>query len=320
METRANHVIVGLFVLLLGIGVLAFTVWIMALKADRQTDNYLLIFEGGVAGLNTGSSVNYEGVPIGHVISIDLDSADPGRVRVTIEVDSETPVRSDTTASLELAGLTGGRYIQLSGGTAAAPPPQMGPDGSMPIITTRPSPIEQVLSGVPDVVATLNELLNRAGEMLSEQNKERFDLVLQDAAVTMANLGDATATVADLARDLRTESAVLLPELERTIEAAQVIASNLAVASENAEPTAREIREAAASMNALAGDLRVVVAENRRPLSDFTNSGLTELSSLLSELRLVASNLNQITRAVQQDPAGFLLGVSPEGYRPSEDR
>src|SRR5690606_11571521 len=115
METRAKHVIVGLIVLLLRFGALAFAVWIMAWKADRQTNSYLLIFEGGVTGLNIGSSVNYEGVPIGQVRAIDLDAAEPGCVRVTIEVDRETPVRSDTTASLEIAGLTGGRYIQLSG-------------------------------------------------------------------------------------------------------------------------------------------------------------------------------------------------------------
>ena len=84
METRANHVIVGLFVLLLGIGARAFAVWIMALKADRQTNSYLLIFEGGVTGLNIGSSVNYEGVPIGQVRAIDIDASEPGRVRVTI--------------------------------------------------------------------------------------------------------------------------------------------------------------------------------------------------------------------------------------------
>lgn len=319
METRANHVIVGLFVLLLGIGALAFAVWIMALKADRQTNSYLLIFEGGVTGLNIGSSVNYEGVPIGQVRAIDLDAAEPGRVRVTIEVDRETPVRSDTTASLEIAGLTGGRYIQLSGGTASAPPPQEGPDGSLPIIRTRPSPIEQVVSGIPDVVTKLHELLMRAEQFLSDSNRERVEMLLEDATVTMANLGDVSATVADLARDLRTESAELLPELEQTIQAARAVASNLAAASQNAEPTAREVRAAAASMNALAQDLRAVVAENRRPLFDFTSTGLSELSGLLIELRLVASNLNDITEALRQDPAGFLLGVPPAGYTPSED-
>lgn len=319
METRANHVLVGLFVLLFGVGIMAFVIWIMALQADRQTDTYLLIFEGGVTGLNTGSSVNYEGVPIGQVRAIQLDAADPGRVRVEIEVDSETPVRSDTTATLEIAGVTGGRYIQLSGGTATAPPPELGPDGSMPIIETRPSPIEQLLSGAPDMITAVNQLLQRAQTILSEENSARVENVLQEAAATMANLTDATATVADFARDLRTETSSMLPELEQTIQAAQGVASNLEAASSDAGPTAREIRQAAASMNALAGDLRAVVEENRRPLSDFTNSGLTELSALLAELRRVASNMNEITQQLQRNPAGFLLGVSPEGYTPSED-
>lgn len=319
METRANHILVGLFVLLFGIGMMAFVVWIMALQADRQTDSYLLIFEGAVTGLNTGSSVNYEGVPVGQVTSILLDADEPGHVRVEIEVDTATPVRRDTVATLEIAGLTGGRYIQLSGGTATAPPPELGPDHALPVIATRPSPIEQLLSGAPDVVTALNQLLLRAQAILSEENAERVENVLQHAALTMANLSDATATVADFSRDLRTEGATLLPELEKTIRSAQAVAANLEAASENAEPTAREIREAAASMNTLARDLRAVVDENRRPLADFTNSGLSELSGLLGELRRVAGNLNEITRELQRNPAGFLLGVSPEGYTPSED-
>lgn len=319
METRANHVLVGVFVLLFGLGMMAFVIWIMALKADRQMDTYQLVFKGAVTGLNTGSGVNYEGVPVGQVTAIQLDANDPGRVRVQIEVDSATPVRRDTVATLEIAGLTGGRYIQLSGGSATEPRPEAGPDGSLPVIATRPSPIEQLLSGAPDVMTALNQLLARAETMLSEENSERVEQVLQEAVATMANLSDATATVSDFARDLRTESAVLLPELEQTIRAAQGVASNLEAASSEAEPTAREVREAAAAMNALAQDLRAVVDENRRPLSDFTNSGLSELSSLLGELRRVAGNLNEITRELQRNPAGFLLGVSPEGYTPSED-
>src|SRR5699024_9272905 len=145
-------VLVGSFVLLLGIGLLAFAVWIMALKSSGETDNYLLIFDGSVTGLSTGSSVSYEGVPIGQVKAINLDSEDPGRVRVLIQVDSDTPVRRDTVATLQLAGVTGGRYIQLSGGSADAPPPKIGPDGSLPLIATRPSSVEEVLSGVPDAV------------------------------------------------------------------------------------------------------------------------------------------------------------------------
>jgi phospholipid/cholesterol/gamma-HCH transport system substrate-binding protein len=44
--------------------------------------------------------VRYNGVDVGQVLSIGLDPDDPGEVRVRIEVGAETPVKTDTTASL----------------------------------------------------------------------------------------------------------------------------------------------------------------------------------------------------------------------------
>lgn len=319
METRANHVVVGLFVLLLVGGALGFAAWIAALQADRQRDSYLLVFQGAVTGLSTGSSVNYEGVPVGEVLAINLDGSDPGRVRVIIDIDAETPVRSDTTASLEIAGLTGGRYVQLSGGSPDAGPPQVEEGDTLPSLPTRPSPIEQVLAGAPDAVTALNNLLLRAEAILSDQNAQRVERILDESATTMANLSETSAVVADIVRDFRAESGRLMPQVERTLQSVEQLAAGLEGASQEAQPTVVEIREAAASMRQLADDLNMLVQENRRPLADFTTSGLGELSSLLGELRRLSGNLNQITQDLQSNPAGFFLGVSPDGYRPSDD-
>lgn len=319
METRANHVLVGLFVLLLGIGAIAFAIWIAALQADRQVNNYLLVFDGAVTGLSTGSSVNYEGVPVGQVTTVDLSARDPGRVRVTISIDADTPVRRDTVATLELAGLTGGRYVQLSGGSADAPLPSPENGETLPQLQTRASPIDQVLAGAPDIVTALNSILLRAEAILSEENTRNVEVILQQGAATMGNINDTSAVVADLARDLRSELGVLMPKLESTFTAVEGVATNIDAASREAQPTLAEFRQAARSVDRLANDLNGLVEENRRPLSDFTNSGLGELSSLLGELRRLAGNLNQISNDLQSNPAGFLLGVPPDGYRPSND-
>lgn len=319
METRANHVLVGLFVLLLGAGALGFAIWIAALQADRQRDSYLLLFDGSVTGLSTGSSVNYEGVPVGEVLSINLDAEDPGRVRVVIDIDSATPVRADTTAVLELAGLTGGRYVQLSGGSPAAPRPSAEEGETLPRLPTRPSQIEQVLAGAPDVVTALNNLLLRAEAILSERNAQRVEMILEESAATMANLSDSSAVLADLARDVRTETGEVLPQLQRTLHSVEQLAAGLEQAGREAGPTVVQIRRSAVSVERLAANLSEVVDENRRPLGDFTTTGLGELSSLLQELRRLTGSLNQITQEVERNPAGFLLGVPPQGYRPSDD-
>src|SRR3546814_8097456 len=68
------------------------------------------------------SPVRYRGVHVGEVLSVDLDPDRPTAIRVTLEVQERTPVRADSVATLELEGLTGGRYVLPSGGSPSAPP------------------------------------------------------------------------------------------------------------------------------------------------------------------------------------------------------
>ncbi|HRY25847.1 MAG TPA: MCE family protein, partial [Geminicoccaceae bacterium] len=65
METRASHLIVGLFVLLLSIGTVLFGVWLAKRDVDQTFTTYEILFEGSVFGLQQGSQVVFSGVPVG---------------------------------------------------------------------------------------------------------------------------------------------------------------------------------------------------------------------------------------------------------------
>ena len=95
METRANYLLVGGFVLLFVAGLAAFVLWFAKLQFDVEFDRYDIRYAGTVTGLNEGSPVRYSGVRVGEVIVIQLDREDPSRVLVTIEVEAATPVRED---------------------------------------------------------------------------------------------------------------------------------------------------------------------------------------------------------------------------------
>ncbi len=122
METRANHLLVGSFVLLLIAGLVVFVVWLARFQFEAEFERYDILFEGRVTGLSVGSKVSLRGVPVGEVRDIGIDPDNVERVRVTIEVAAETPVREDTVASLEQQGITGVANILLSGGSQDSPP------------------------------------------------------------------------------------------------------------------------------------------------------------------------------------------------------
>jgi phospholipid/cholesterol/gamma-HCH transport system substrate-binding protein len=68
METRSNHVLVG--AVTLALAVLIFIVWLAGLS-NRQP-NASTLFQPGWAVSTRGSSVNFQGVPVGQIERISL--------------------------------------------------------------------------------------------------------------------------------------------------------------------------------------------------------------------------------------------------------
>src|SRR5680860_1880812 len=120
METKANYLMIGGFVL----GVLAFAFififWISNFAGGGK--RYLIVFENSVAGLTSGSSVGFNGIKVGEVQSFALDPDDGRKVQVLISVGEGTPVREDSRASIQSLGLTGGSGLQITPGTPDSPP------------------------------------------------------------------------------------------------------------------------------------------------------------------------------------------------------
>ena len=156
METRANYVIVGLFVVILTVGLFAFALWLEKTQFEVEVAYYDIYFVGPVTGLKKGSIVSYRGITVGTVDDIEIDPKNLERVIVTIDVKANTPIRRDTVASLEVQGIAGVPFILLSGGTEASPPLTTEKGQRYPVIASVPSRIEQVLAGAP---ATLTLVL-----------------------------------------------------------------------------------------------------------------------------------------------------------------
>jgi len=149
METRANYVLVGCFVLALIAAAFGFVIWLARIDLQHEPQTYLVYFSGSVSGLQIGSEVQYRGVPVGRLTDIRIDPQNIERIRVTLELNEGTPVKSDTYATLGLQGITGVAYIQLKGGTQNAPDLMAQGKDEYPVIPSRPSGLEQVLRERP---------------------------------------------------------------------------------------------------------------------------------------------------------------------------
>jgi phospholipid/cholesterol/gamma-HCH transport system substrate-binding protein len=116
METDKHYFIVGLFIIGFTLAAALFAIW-LTVKGSRDDVIYRIHFSDSVSGLALGDPVKYQGVNVGTVKAMALDSADPRRVQVDVALRKETPVKTDTRAILELKGITGVVFIELAGGS-----------------------------------------------------------------------------------------------------------------------------------------------------------------------------------------------------------
>ncbi len=339
METRANYIMVGLFVLLLAFGLLGFVLWLAKFQFEQEFARYDIVFESAVTGVKEGSAVRYQGVRVGEVISVDLDEDRPTAIRVRIEVEKRTPVRADSKATLELEGLTGGRYVLLTGGSPEAAPLEPPEGRNLAEIPPGVSSFEEVLEGAPEVLENVNLLLRRAQLLLSDtnlrnieqlianlsavtgaiaKNSDNIDQLIADAALTMENLRDATGSLEAMAGSLESNVGELTERAGTTLESFESMAGSIdrevTLTSADARDLIQSLQVTADNLADASTQLEAMIAENREPIRDFANTGLYELTNLLTEARDLIVVLNRVTTEVQRDPARFIFGDQQQGY------
>ncbi|EKN6183618.1 MCE family protein, partial [Yersinia enterocolitica] len=93
METRAHHVMIGLFSVIVVVGAMLFGLWLAKSSVDSAFQDYEVIFNEAVSGLSQGSAVQYSGIKVGDVTSLRLDPKDPRRVLARIRLAGQTPIK-----------------------------------------------------------------------------------------------------------------------------------------------------------------------------------------------------------------------------------
>jgi phospholipid/cholesterol/gamma-HCH transport system substrate-binding protein len=156
METRAPYALVGLFVLAV-IGVaFGFVYWLHNTSSLSERAIYRIRFENTVSGLLTGAAVLFNGIRVGEVTALELDTGNPNVVIATIAVATGTPVRADTKVGLDFQGLTGVPIVALQGGSK---PLNTSSPGEPPMLTADPFAGQSMTTAARDALRRLDGIL-----------------------------------------------------------------------------------------------------------------------------------------------------------------
>ncbi len=315
METRAPYVAVGAFVVLLIAGLVVAVLWFAQVQFREQLTYYDIFFQGSVTGLTVGSTVRDNGIPVGRVAEVRLDPSDPSRVRVTVELQGAIVVKTDTVAALELQGLAGGVYVNLTGSTRESPDLELKPGERYPVIASRQSGLEQLVNAAPELLSRAIALTDQLRQVLSPEN-------VQAISASIANFRKLSDVAAGRSGEIDAaidSGAQTLEGLRNTLNSANGILTSLKqlMAPEGGVPaTVQEIDEAAHSFAELAQHLDALVAENRPQIDELTHHSVPEFDQLVQQTRALEQQLSRLADTIERDPSRILFGERREGYRP----
>lgn len=292
METRAGYLMVGTFVLLLSTGILVFFLWIAKMDFDYKVKYYTIYFPGSVTGLTLGGPVNYLGVPVGTVKNIKLDLDTPDRVNVLVGLKENISIREDSFASLELQGLTGYKFVQISGGSKDSPLLKAKKGEPYPVIPSRYSGVEEIMTTLPRMVNKFANLIDRINATFNEANRERFSDALKNIDILVQNLAESSGPLKNLIEDARKAMSTLDTELQRFGHSAD----NAFLQIEN-----------------VGKDIHQLLKENRIAIDSLTQTGSYEILQTLNETREMVTTARQFFEKLDENPRSLFFDSQRKG-------
>jgi phospholipid/cholesterol/gamma-HCH transport system substrate-binding protein len=288
METNANYVAVGAFVMVLILGLVAALLWVTGSQYSQEFVYYQTYFTGPVTGLGDGTAVKYNGIDVGRVSKLNFDPNDPKKVVVTMQLNPDLKLHQDSVASIASEGLTGGAYVEIDGGTVKTPLLTRKDDETYPVIASKPSTFQQLEESAPLLIAKLNRVGDELNDLLNDQNRKAL-------SETLANLRDTTGVLASHSADL--------------------------------DATIVNLRSASAGLNGDLGHMQTTLAKADTALdkigrlsddADNIVSGDTgaQLSELVAQSRSLVTSLQRLSNAMDRQPTQLIFGDRREGYTP----
>jgi len=307
--TKAERIRLGIFVLVVSSMILGTAAFLVGKKITEKYIPYKTRFMESVDGLNPGAKVKLNGIVVGQVTGLEVDSEDLTAVIVNFEVSAGTPVKTTMTANL-IGGisLTGLKSIELSGG---APNDPNAPKGNF--IQSSVSGLKQI-SGQAEIMAEKIEgIMNNFLNLTSDYNQRRFSNIATNLDNITARLDTAWLKNSKDINEIPRYAKLLLENSNAAAEELRTIESRIAVViakfdslvlhtdrkiqNTQIEALVKSANDAAKAIELLAKRTDQLVYRNQE-----------DLSTTARYLKEAVENLNDVSRQVRENPSLLIRG------------
>ena len=305
MNGRNSYLVVGIFVI---VGLVTLIVMILSFAGGRSTEpytRYTVFFQRDISGLTLGAPVRYLGVGVGQVVDMSLTTHGGTNVRIDIKVLQSTPVTTATYASLAFQGVTGVAFISLAADQDGRANELVAGDFEYPVIPARDVGLAALLSDAPQITHKVTQLLDRANQLLDENNRAALGRSLANIEkLTESLMGedDAMASLPDQLRTVLGEFENMLRQVRGTLD--------------RAEPellaTMRKLNQASTNLANISARLDGWLTDNDRDMQQFISGGLGQMAVLITDTRSTMRELEKLLAELRENPSQLVYKPQSE--------
>jgi phospholipid/cholesterol/gamma-HCH transport system substrate-binding protein len=283
--SKAEKTRLGIF--LLGTAsFLAIVLFIMVGKKvlTKKVPYYTRLSES-VSGLELGTPVKQNGVEVGNISSIGTDSADITRSVVYFEVNKGTPMKTDMIASMGSYGITGLKYLEITGGSYSSPDIPQGGE-----VKSELSTIGKITLRADSIAYKIDRLLGNVISFTESQNRDQLEKLIKSSANLSTSLDSLAQDINRIKPGKRMDN--ILASMEGATSTLKTKIQKMEV-----EQTVHEYRKAAEGITGVAQKVDLTVLRVQE-----------DLAQSMSNLKETMKNMNTFSRQIKENPSVLLRG------------
>ncbi len=284
MERNVNYTVVGIFVSLVILAFAIFTIWLAGTHDNREYDRYTVLFDSAVNGLEAGSVVKYRGVSVGRVIAVKLVEDHPDLIKVNVEVDKSTPVRSSTKGALKPQGITGLSFVELKTDGTDTELLKKTKGEIYPVIKAEASQLDKFFDDAPEISSRLISLANNMNNITKKIDNLLSDESMNHIASAIENFNE----VADSLNMILNEGNAL----------------SIASTIKNLEKTSKNLNVTVSS-----------ISKNQGSINRFSGEGLDEMTLLIRDTRETMDAIKNLAKTLNEEPSRVIFQPNYDGVK-----
>jgi len=318
MSNKVNFTFVGIVILTILIFMFVFIVWLGRPNNKENFTKYYIYFNESVAGLNIKSPVKYKGVNVGKVLNIEISPKDYKNIRVLVSIKSNTPINSSTRATLNVQGITGLAFINLTLHDIKAPPLVKNKHG-IATIKTSPSLFNRVEKSLGGVTTRLSRSLSNLNKLLSPKNIANISVTLKQARELMQNANRAfdakTVHSIDIIASNLNQTSIKINKMIPSINTLIAKTGKLTTTASTAlRSTANSFKDINKSIYAF----KSALAHGEFNLKKISGNTLSNLNITLDTLDKSMLNFNNFINRYKNNPSALFLEFRKQIKGPGE--